>query len=828
MIEAKVKENGGEYVGDLSKSVTHLITHKPEGKKYTAALRWGIQPVSIEWLHDSVERGMILDESCYYPTLPPEKRGVGAWTRKEVRRESTGKRLREDGASTAALHKRKLRKTASMKLTSQNENLWGDILNQHSPATSLIIAPDDQAADTSIISVDEPVVLQPESVPRISEILPVNNVPEGSERGVFAGCRFLVHGFPPAKTDIVCEHLTSHGGLISTSVDDVASPRHPEPTGRRFLIVPQTSQPDSYPQLPPEGEGERESEGVGVHVVTEFYLERCIHGRRLCDPAEHVLGRPFPQFPVEGFAGLVICTTGFRDEQLNQVEKAVVQLGARYAESFNARASLLVSPSLDRVRGPKREFARSLGIPLVDAEWLWRCIATGSLVPWGEHLLQELGGDSGAKGQQQRRKLHKVASEPVLRKPKRVSPAREWFDRSVFRDDDGPAAPRTAGEPAVSRQKQADESSYETAPTHAVEDTEPTTVLREASTNALNNKSPLSPQRQKKQQPDRQLKRFPTGGTVADSDADDNSQALSFAIPAPALTPATDAEAEAAAAARKRHLLREEREKQEKAAREKKEMSRRLNSLMMASHGNHSSNNGCSNGEDSPVIGGGGGGGGSVAAQQRRKREVLGRAISNVSAASSNGSADSSSLGPTAVTTTAATTATNGGKAVTGAADEVSFASAASGGSGGGGGLQHLLFDKMLDPAAEEQAGARQQQQQHDHDQDHGRDDGGDREQQQPRPPPATQLQYDNPEAREHRAAVMDRILRKKGGGVEKKGGGAVDRGDRAGRRQQRQSGQQEELTFADLEAAGLGGGGEGGVAAISTTRRATRRQKGF
>ena len=55
MIEEKVKANGGEYVGDLSKKVTHLITYKPEGKKYKAAINWGIRAVSIEWLHDSVE-----------------------------------------------------------------------------------------------------------------------------------------------------------------------------------------------------------------------------------------------------------------------------------------------------------------------------------------------------------------------------------------------------------------------------------------------------------------------------------------------------------------------------------------------------------------------------------------------------------------------------------------------------------------------------------------------------------------------------------------------------------------------------------------------------
>ncbi|RYP52101.1 hypothetical protein DL768_002651 [Monosporascus sp. mg162] len=799
MIEEKVKSNGGEYVGDLSRRVTHLITHKPEGKKYKAALNWGIRTVSIEWLNDSIERGMILNEACYDPTLPQEERGVGAWTRKEVRRASTGKRLREDPA-VAAQGKRKLRKTASMKLNSQSENLWGDILNQQTSFNQSKVMSEGQSPNVSHIGLDDSIIS------RHSEVAQPEEEPDDhtqSKGGVFASCRFFVHGFTPAKTEVVCEHLASHGARISPSVEDLASPDHPEPPTQRFLVVPQAAQPDIHPKLP-----------EGVHIVTEFYLERCIHGRKLFEPDDHVLGRPFPRFPIEGFEGLRICTTGFRDEQLNQIEKTVVQLGATYSERLNARASLLVSPALDRVWKQKREFALLAGIPVVNAEWLWQCIATGFFVPWEGYLLQKPGPkaapqtDSNGAKEQDKRSLQKTVSEPIMpRKPKpdsiKAPPPKEVVDQTAF-EDDRPAVRVTARDPFVTGEE-VEESHYETAPTHQFENpvaehTEPT-ILKDASSTALN-RSPSSP-RQKAaapptppppQQP-REFRRFPTGGTIADSEAAEGSQALTATTPSrhDPESPTTQnqhhrqrenaAEEEREAAATRERQLEREREKQDKVTREKLEMSRRLNSLMRGSHNrNSNSNNGDGIEPEST----------KTTRPQRRKREVLGRAVSNVSAASSNASAESSGHAANNANATAATT---GGKPP--AAGSGSFASVVSGASGGGGAMQQL-FDKMLDSSAED----------HSHNQ-------------QP-PPPATQLQYDVPEAARQRAAIMDRMLRRGRSGAKNKdqddgggdGEGDGDKGDGAERRRGR----------AKTALASLGVDGAAGVA----TRSTTRRQKGF
>ena len=844
MIEEKVKANGGEYVGDLSKKVTHLITYKPEGKKYKAAINWGIRAVSIEWLHDSVERGMILNEDCYDPTLPREERGVGAWTRKEVRRDTTGKRLRDDAtAAVAAQGRRKLRKTASMKLISQNESLWGDILNQQSSANQSKVElgggrssldGSHVAADESMVSVHEEPTQKVETVPTIKD----------SERsdaggGIFASCRFFVHEFTPARAEIVRDHLISNGGRISPSIEDLASSTHPEPSTKRFLVVTQMSQPDSHPSIP-----------EGVHIVTEFYIERCLLRKQLSDPNEHVLGRPFPRFPIPGFEELTVCTTGFKLEGLLQVYRTISQLGARYEERFNAGASLLVTPSLDHVHKGKLDFARRSGIPVVDAEWLWQCIATGFLVPWDKYLLQKLekpaevaekqnstvnGTTSSAVTKEQqpekRRTLQKTTSEPVSISTKASNrreissrapppPKAAGVDRTAF-EDDGPT------EMIEDSVLEAGESHYDTAPTHQpLTDIVNTTTDRpesasgrtktafeDVSSNVLT-KSPLSLQqkapeaeagtsahRATRQKSDRHFKRIPTGGTIADSDGGDSVSTSRHGTEPP------DEEVASAAAARRR-----EREKQDKATREKEEMSRRLSSLMSSHNatGNDNSDGGSSGVafDDGPGAEGGGASA-SGSRPQRRKREILGRAISNVSAASSNASGESSPAPAGVPNANLKTPAVAG-----------SFASASGNSSGA---AMQQLFDKMLDSPAEEQRQGggdgergRGQGPEAGSGTGSGREDGN--------PPPATQLGYDVPEARHHRAAIMDRILRRKGGG--KKAVAEVGSPGTAGAGLRRS---QEKVTLASMSVGMAGAGGDSSAApSTTTTRRTTRRQKGF
>ncbi|KAI1338267.1 hypothetical protein F5Y15DRAFT_137256 [Xylariaceae sp. FL0016] len=600
MIEAKVRYNGGDYVGDLSKRVTHLIVSRADGKKYAAARKWGICCVSIEWLHDSVERGMILDEDCYDPTLPEQDRGKGAWTRKYNRQASLGKRTRDGPATKAEEGRRKLRKSASMKLSSQRDNLWGDILVNHSSADLSRADQVERAPSVPSIHVAESVGPQPEVGEKVQ---PADMETRPSNRGIFAGCRFLVHGFSSAKEKVVFEHLGSHEAQISSTLEDLASDSYQEPLDQRYMLVPQQSRLDSHPQLP-----------RGVHTVTEFFIERCIYGRRLFKPNEHVLGQPFPRFPIDGFQDLIISTTGFINEQLNQMEKTVSQLGAKYSERFNPQVSLLVCPSLEGVSKPKMELAAVCNIPVVGTDWLWQCITTGDRVPWEEYQFNNVTGQGTSfskdlQNLKQKDKLQRSISEPMPRKQhpnRKIPPPNAGVDTTAFNDET-----TAINADSISRGRHMTEDlPFETAPTHqagAMNDGFDAGPLSNANSNALNKSTPSPP---KAAQSERKLKRFPTGGTVGDSEAGDDSDASTRHSKGPP--------PEEEVMGRERKVGREPVDRQE--------FSKRLNDIMF--HGGAS--------QDLNSL---------KARPQRRKRQIYGRAASNVSAASSASAESGNPLG---------------------------------------------------------------------------------------------------------------------------------------------------------------------------------------
>ncbi|KAI1174087.1 hypothetical protein F4777DRAFT_555156 [Nemania sp. FL0916] len=618
MIEEKVRTNGGEYVADLSRRVTHLIVSKPEGKKYNAARRWDIRCVSIEWLHDSVERGMILNEECYDPTLPIEERGKGAWSRRDPKRTSLGKRTRGEAVATAEGERRKLRKSASMRMHSQSTNIWGDILNQSAGDLSeLHSVQREPSAPVAATTIADPVTASTvtetlqTTAQSVSVAQPLGDLewtaPKG---GVFSGCRFFVHGFPAPKEQLLFDFLSSHGGQLSSSLEDVASRHHAELLSQRFLLVPQMSQPDSHPQLPD-----------GVHIVTEFFIERCIHNKTLFSPNDHVWGQPFPRFPIDGFQNLTICTAGFVNEQLNHIEKTVTQLGATYSEKLNRQVSLLICPDLASLREQKRDLAIYHNILIINVEWLWQCITTACLVPWNGFQFDEVTRKADAiranlkRREEEKKKgretLIRSRSEPVppAAKSGRVPapPPRAGVDMTAF-DSGTPGADRRTSPPT---RKQPLESQPNVAPTRTRnDDAFTTTPLSETAASHLNKVA--SPPKQSHSE--QTLQRFPTEGEVGDSDAGDESDATT---PSTMKEPtANDSEAE-----RKRKA-------QQAKDLKRLELSKRLNSLM--------ADDATQDGSNLQT--------GLLPRPARRKREILGRAASNVSAASSASAESSSAL----------------------------------------------------------------------------------------------------------------------------------------------------------------------------------------
>ncbi|KAH8902881.1 hypothetical protein BR93DRAFT_981867 [Coniochaeta sp. PMI_546] len=640
MIET-ITANGADYTGDLTRKVTHLIVNKPEGKKYAAAKSWNVQTVAVEWLYDSVERGMILDEKCYDPVLPKEERGKGAWIRREVKRVSLGKRLRDTAAAAEGDGRRKLRKTASMKLSSQRDNMWGDILGKPpSAADPQPQQPDEEPTQPnprgSLSKLDhQPQTSRSSFDTQGSKLASFGAV---EEVAVFSSCCFYVHGFPPRHSEIVVNYISSLGGLICPSLDDISSNSGAQ-MAHRFMIVPQDAKPGSYPQPP--------APDNNIQVVTEFFVEKCMHKKQFFNPASHVIGRPFPVFPLPGFGELSVSTAGFTGVDLNHVDKAIRQLGARYDERFKASTSLLVCSSLQGVRRQKLDLALQWRVPVVSASWLWTCISEGVKVPIKRFLFKELRqrfySDDDESPAQEVERPTKSIHHKKLEAAEPARPGVRDIDTSAFAVDK-PFPIAEAAAPArkeVAKEDSTTTAEFETAPTHpdgsgAETSRVAAAPLSEASSDSLNRASSLP-------RPD--LARE-AGKTISDTDAPSfptKANSKSASVIAEVNRPATITNENTPPPPPQPKAPSQDRDREKAAlkAAERLALSARLATLLDTTSTAESA---VAAGEAAATAAAPAAAPASASASGRRRRQILGRAVSNVSAASS-GSVDSSSAG---------------------------------------------------------------------------------------------------------------------------------------------------------------------------------------
>ncbi|KAK3334235.1 hypothetical protein B0T19DRAFT_353112, partial [Cercophora scortea] len=658
-----IRANGGMYTGDLSRRVTHLIVHKPEGRKYLAAKNWGIQTVSVEWVNDSVARGMILDEKYYDPVLPQDKRGVGAWNKKSAKLLSRGKRLRDGTATTQDEGRRKLRKTASKKLNSQRDHLWGDILGKPQSADSLLPAgagapapevSDSCAAQSAVSGAGKSMDTQGT---RLSSF----GAPDDGL--LFASCCFYVHGFSAQKTEILVNTVASLGGLVCHSLDEATSASGAQ-LSHRFLIVPQASAPDTHPLLP-----------ENVHIVTEFYIERCLHKKYFFDPSSHTIGRPFPVFPISGFETLTICTAGFTGVDLNQADKAIRQLGAKYEERFNSDVSVLICTTLSSVRKQKLDMALAWKVPVVSAAWLWECISTGYNVPIDQFLFPELKqklgsqrpkSDRATTKSKEKDKTKSNPDEPTVesfaRDPVQNPPAKPKYRgvdfsafattlKGAFKRSEKAQPPTTERGLSLVQQESNATTHFDTARTHQLETNTndqatkdlSSAPLSEASSNVLNKASsshtPTASQSGDDKHPPIQQSRKPLSriaSEIADSEADEN-ELEPEREPEPEPEPESEevklarfAEEAAALKAAEHHAIASKLANTllESAALPKITSAESALATTSAATTTEATTTAVAPADN------------DCAKPKRRKREILGRAISNISAASS-ASADS-------------------------------------------------------------------------------------------------------------------------------------------------------------------------------------------
>ncbi|KAL9026163.1 MAG: hypothetical protein Q9196_005130 [Gyalolechia fulgens] len=216
-LEDDINNHGGEYRGNLTKDVTHLIAKEPSGAKHRYAIAWNVKIVAVEWLAQSLERGMILDETLYSLSLPPTERGRNAWIRRAVSTSSLGKRSLDGDAALNV--PRKLRRIASAKLNSQNVGLWTDIvggdfkapkleqdqwleqMGPHNPksvdGSSVAVKSEVSSTENSSLHSESSAVTLNPAIPSCPEPF-ADSVPK---TGIFAGRRFCLHGFNEKKAD---------------------------------------------------------------------------------------------------------------------------------------------------------------------------------------------------------------------------------------------------------------------------------------------------------------------------------------------------------------------------------------------------------------------------------------------------------------------------------------------------------------------------------------------------------------------------------------------------------------------------------------------------
>jgi hypothetical protein len=466
-----------------------------------------------------------------------------------------------------------------------------------------------------------------------------------------------VHGFSAHKTEILVNTVASLGGLICHSLDEVTSTSGAQ-LAHRFLIVPQTSTPDTQPKPP-----------GNVHIITEFYIERCLHKKYFFDPSQHVIGRPFPVFPIAGFEGMSICTAGFTGVDLNQVDKSIRQLGAKYEERFTANASLLVSPSLPAIRKQKLELALAWKVPVVSADWLWESISTGRKAPIKRFLFPELKQSlenakaptqtkevsrvkDSAKDKQERPFSRDGIDEDLLPKPATTKPKqRPELDESAFittREETEEPVQRRKGPPTTEHDSNVTTTThFETAPTH-INPTDDMNIsfgkknlssgapLSEASSNSLN-KSQVTPRGPDISQPRKSMSRI--ASEVADSEATEGDVGHPQDIPLHENEENREKSTESRevdGADRPDPEAEQKRLEAEKAAAERLAISTKLvTSLLDSTTAKLASTVSAPAALTAMSPAGADPAAGEDGRPKRRKRNILGRAISNVSAASS-------------------------------------------------------------------------------------------------------------------------------------------------------------------------------------------------
>ncbi|KAF2147869.1 hypothetical protein K461DRAFT_233864 [Myriangium duriaei CBS 260.36] len=354
-LEETCAEHGAQYHGDLTKAVTHLVAAKPTGAKYDRAKQWNIKVVSLRWFERSLERRMILDENAFDPLIEEDRQGEGAYE-PQVKKQVTGKRGRaEETGKSGVSTKRKMRRTASARLSSQSQNMWQDITTTDGEASLL---EDSWSQSAGVGNPPEPTV-DTQPVPEDQKKSFSSHLPHAkhahSPKPLFADWNCLIHGHNQRVAIKLKQLLEENGATVVESETELQDPT----LSWTAMILPTAWLAKSQtlvPRVP-----------VETKVVTEWWVERCIVHKKILDPDKDTFSRSMHDLPSDTFQGRVISTSGF-GQDVRYVAKIVEAAGGAYEENLSRKVNLLVfnhSNDLD-----KPAYCAERNIDVVSPEWL--------------------------------------------------------------------------------------------------------------------------------------------------------------------------------------------------------------------------------------------------------------------------------------------------------------------------------------------------------------------------------------------------------------------------------------------------------------------------
>ncbi|KAK5060071.1 hypothetical protein LTR84_009955 [Exophiala bonariae] len=379
-LQKNVVENGGEYTGDLTKDVTHLIAAKPEGKKYEYGMTWQKKVVSLKWYKDTLERGMQLEERLYHPTIPVTEQGRGAWNRNIRPSPKAIKRPRE--TVVGGEPSRKLRRTASARLGSQNENLWTDIVggpgldDEHQSQRQLKVSKSMSSLPKTVTPIETAQEDQVQAVARS-----VGNITNNTRIGFFSGHSLKMCGFVGKKENIVRNILLENGATI-TNEQAEGDGDHDDDV---LILLPhdiaKTSQASIHPSNPT------------AVTVSELWLEQCMFQKRFVNPQDYPLGKIIEKSLMPDFSKLTINATGFGALETLHTSKMVTLLGGKYVEILTPTVGMLLCKS-GSSNQQKLGLAKHFNIPVVTESWLYQVLETSRNLPLDKYLVQPFTNSS--------------------------------------------------------------------------------------------------------------------------------------------------------------------------------------------------------------------------------------------------------------------------------------------------------------------------------------------------------------------------------------------------------------------------------------------------